>query len=110
MLDRIGIRLLDAQPGDTGWEIFSLDYMIDFPLSAIIHAGAVMKYRAAFHMLWRLKRVEWVLAGEFQHFNCIYAKHVGYGILHNVVLSMFDHCDILYCVLCFDLPQTLGNS
>ena len=66
ILDRIGIRLLDDQPGDTGWEIFSLDYMIDFPLSAIIHANALTKYRAIFHLLWRIKRVEWVLADSWE--------------------------------------------
>jgi gamma-tubulin complex component 3 len=66
ILDRIGIRLLEAQPGDTGWEVFSLDYAVDFPLSAIVHANALTKYHAMFHMLWRLKRVEWVLADSYE--------------------------------------------
>lgn len=35
VLDRIGIRLLEASPGDSGWEIFSLDYAIDAPLNAV---------------------------------------------------------------------------
>jgi hypothetical protein len=35
VLDRIGIRLLEASSGDTGWEIFSLDYAIDAPLNAV---------------------------------------------------------------------------
>ena len=35
VLDRIGIRLLEASPGDSGWEIFSLDYSIDAPLNAV---------------------------------------------------------------------------
>lgn len=35
VLDRIGIRLLEAAAGDSGWEIFSLDYSIDAPLNAV---------------------------------------------------------------------------
>ena len=33
--DRVGIRLLEPSPGDSGWEIFSLDYAIDAPLNAV---------------------------------------------------------------------------
>lgn len=58
------MRLLEASPGDSGWEVFSLDYAIDPPLAAVVHAEAVSKYRIAFHMLWRLKRVEWALSGN----------------------------------------------
>jgi gamma-tubulin complex component 3 len=35
VLDRIGIRLLEASAGDSGWEIFSLDYAIDAPLNTV---------------------------------------------------------------------------
>lgn len=63
VLERLGVRLLEPSPGDSGWEVFSLDYAIDPPLAAVIHAAAISKYRIAFHMLWRLKRVEWALSG-----------------------------------------------
>eukprot|EP00605_Chrysophyceae_sp_TOSAG23-4_P001406 GSChrysophyteH1.ASY1.ANO1.1528.1 assembled CDS len=43
VLDRIGIKLLEASPGDTGWE-----------------------YRTAFQLLWRLKRVEWTLSSGWK--------------------------------------------
>jgi gamma-tubulin complex component 3 len=36
VLDRIGVRLLEASPGDTGWEVFSLDYAVDVPLNAVV--------------------------------------------------------------------------
>ena len=62
IIDRVGVRLLESSPGDTGWEIFSLDYSIDSPLNAIVSTDAMAKYRIAFHMLWRLKRVEWSLS------------------------------------------------
>ena len=31
-----------------------------------MHADAISKYRVAFHMLWRLKRVEWTLAASWK--------------------------------------------
>jgi gamma-tubulin complex component 3 len=66
ILDRIGVRLLEASPGDTGWEIFSLDYKIDMPINAVVHNDAISKYRIAFHMFWRLKRVEWSLSASWK--------------------------------------------
>ncbi len=68
ILDRVGVRLLEPVPGDSGWEIFSLDYQVDLPLNAIVNNDAMSKYRIAFHMLWRLKRVEWSLAGTWKQF------------------------------------------
>jgi len=62
VLDRLGVKLLEVSPGDTGWEVFTLDYLIEPPLSAVVHANAMRQYRTAFHMLWRLKRVEWTLS------------------------------------------------
>ena len=66
VLDRIGVKLLEASPGDTGWEVFSIDYMIDPPLSAIVHKKAHAQYRTAFQLLWRLKRVEWTLSSGWK--------------------------------------------
>jgi gamma-tubulin complex component 3 len=66
VLDKITVRLLEPSPGDTGWEIFSLDYTVDAPLTALIHDGALATYRTAFHMLWRLKRVEWSLSAAWK--------------------------------------------
>ena len=28
ILERLDVRLLDVQPGDTGWDVFSLDYKV----------------------------------------------------------------------------------
>jgi gamma-tubulin complex component 3 len=68
VLDRVGVRLLDSVPGDTGWEVFSLDYAVDTPLNAIVHQEASVRYRRAFVMLWRLKRVEWSLSASWKSF------------------------------------------
>jgi gamma-tubulin complex component 3 len=70
VLDRIGVRLLEPSTGDTGWEVFSLDYAVDAPLTAVVHTEAINKYRVAFHMLWRLKRAEWTLSGSWKQLMC----------------------------------------
>ena len=36
VLNRVLVRLLEARPGDTGWEVFTLDYAIDAPLNAVV--------------------------------------------------------------------------
>jgi hypothetical protein len=46
-------------------EVFSLDYIVDAPLNAVVHLEAMSLYRIAFQMLWRLKRVEWSLSGLY---------------------------------------------
>lgn len=69
ILSNVNIRLLDANAGDTGWEVFSLDYNITIPMNSIVHTDAMRQYRIAFHMLWRLKRVEWSLANTWKNLN-----------------------------------------
>ena len=59
------IQFVYLYKGDTGWEIFSLDYAVEAPLTAVVHTEAIAKYRTAFHMLWRLRRVEWTLSGSY---------------------------------------------
>lgn len=75
VLDRIGVRLLEASAGDSGWETFSLDYALDAPLNAVVHLDAIAKYRTAFHMLWRLQRVQWSLSSSWkQQMSFTHAK------------------------------------
>ena len=81
VLDRVGVRLLEASPGDTGWEVFSLDYSVDPPLNAIVHAHALSQYRTAFHMLWRLKRVEWTLGAAWRQLLAFSHTRGGGGLL-----------------------------
>ncbi len=61
MLDRISVRLLKATEGDTGWEIFSLDYLLDSPLNTVFTPEDIKEYLRVFNFLWRLKRVAQVL-------------------------------------------------
>jgi gamma-tubulin complex component 3 len=70
VLDRVGVRLLEASPGDVGWDVFSLDYSVDSPLTSVVHGQAMAKYRVAFHMLWRLQRVQWSLSAGWKLLMC----------------------------------------
>lgn len=48
-------------------QVFSLDYQPPAPLSAIIHSCALSAdYARIFHLLWRIKRVEWSLAASWK--------------------------------------------
>lgn len=60
-LDRLDVRLLEASPGDTGWDIFSLDYKVDNPINTIITPEVIVGYLKVFNLLWKLKRVEHAL-------------------------------------------------
>ncbi|CAN0085510.1 unnamed protein product, partial [Heterosigma akashiwo] len=49
-----------------GGQVFSLDYAIDGPACAVVHPKALVRYRRAFHLLWRVKRAEWALSGGWR--------------------------------------------
>ncbi|CAM9405285.1 unnamed protein product, partial [Sphacelaria rigidula] len=57
-----------------GWQIFSLKYAVQSPITAVVHEKALANYRRVFHVLWRVKRVEWSLASAWRLHNS--ATHV----------------------------------
>lgn len=59
---RLDLRLLEINPGDTGWDVFSLDYHINQPLNTIISPEIMLLYLRCFNFLWRAKRMEHNLA------------------------------------------------
>ena len=66
-LKRLSVRYLKAEDGDSGWDIFSLDYKIaDSPLSVVLTEQALSRYLRVFNFLWRLKRVEHTLASAWR--------------------------------------------
>lgn len=62
ILERLDVRLLDVQPGDSGWDVFSLDYKVAGPISAVFGRRTLTRYLMLFNSLWRAKRMEWILA------------------------------------------------
>ena len=64
VLRRLSVKLLRAQDagGDTGWDVFSLDYSLDAPLSIVLTPASLAVYLRLFSFLFRLKRVEWEMS------------------------------------------------
>jgi gamma-tubulin complex component 3 len=60
-LDRLDVKLLEASPGDNGWDIFSLDYKVDAPINTVLTPETIQGYMKIFNLLWKLKRVEHAL-------------------------------------------------
>ena len=48
------------------WDFIYLEYKINSPLDAIVHASAMKKYHQVFLFLFRLKRVEWMLNNSWR--------------------------------------------
>lgn len=62
VIDRLDCRLLDAPLVNAcGWDIFSLSYRVDGPISVIFTEEKIRDYIEIFRQLWRTKRVEHAL-------------------------------------------------
>ena len=78
--------------------MFSLDYAVDPPLTAVVHIDSINRYRVAFHMLWRLKRVEWALSGSWKQLMCF--NHTrGASLLHTQIYSYIFIYTYLYMLI-----------
>ncbi|KAL8625039.1 hypothetical protein ACOMHN_012048 [Nucella lapillus] len=62
ILKRLDVRLLEVSPGDTGWDVFSLDYHVDGPIRTVFTPECMIMYLRVFNFLWRAKRMEYILA------------------------------------------------
>ena len=58
-LNKLNIKLLNARPGDIGWDIFCLEYNISLPLSIIISKKNILDYQKMFIFLLKIKRIEY---------------------------------------------------
>lgn len=59
---------------DYGWDIFSLDYRVDVPISTIITPDSMETYLKIFSFLWRIKRVDYSLNSTWRrHMNVEHA-------------------------------------
>lgn len=62
VINRLDCRLMDStNPQASGWDIFSLVYKVDGPISTIFTEEKVRDYIDIFRQLWRAKRIEHVL-------------------------------------------------
>ena len=58
LLKNIEIVLFDAKRGETGWDVFLLDYKIAVPLTCIFSKQIMTVYKKIFNFYWNLKRIE----------------------------------------------------
>ncbi|XP_019165844.1 PREDICTED: gamma-tubulin complex component 3 isoform X2 [Ipomoea nil] len=73
ILDRLRVKMMPHNPGDRGWDVFSLEYDARVPLNTILSESVMARYLRIFNFLWRLKRVEHALTGAWKTMkpNCI---------------------------------------
>ena len=57
-LKRLNIKLMDSSTGDTGWDIFVLEYNVDIPLNVIFTKPLLKEYQKLFFFFWKIKRLE----------------------------------------------------
>ncbi len=62
VIKRLDARLLEDSAGDTGWDVFTLEYKVDSPVNTILDGPAMQAYQLIFAHLWRIKRSEVALA------------------------------------------------
>ncbi|ESO86326.1 hypothetical protein LOTGIDRAFT_167139 [Lottia gigantea] len=74
-LKRLDVRLLEVSPGDTGWDVFSLDYHVDGPIRTVFTPESMILYLQVFNFLWRAKRMEYILAMIWKN-QISYAKYL----------------------------------
>ena len=66
ILKRLDVRILEASPGDSGWDVFALDYHVTPPINTIVRSDSMQKYLEIFTFLWKLKRVEHSLSSTWK--------------------------------------------
>ncbi|XP_064473706.1 gamma-tubulin complex component 3-like isoform X2 [Ornithodoros turicata] len=60
ILQRLDAKLLEVNPGDTGWDAFSLYYHVDGPIGTVFTPYCMSVYLRLFNHLWRAKHMEYV--------------------------------------------------
>lgn len=73
ILQRLDVRILELSPGDSGWDVFSLDYHVDGPISTVFTSEVMLQYLRVFNFLWRAKRMEHCLANMWRNQAAYYS-------------------------------------
>jgi len=48
------------------WDVFSLEYSIDAPLTSVVHPVAQTRYQLMFRLIWRCKHIEYMLSKNWR--------------------------------------------
>lgn len=68
LLNKLDARLLELGHGSIGWDVFTLDYLIEPPLSSLVEVsqpGSKREYLRIFNFLWRIKKNNYVFEEEW---------------------------------------------
>jgi gamma-tubulin complex component 3 len=82
-LNHYDIKLLDPNPLDSGWEVFTLDYIFSSPLTTIFTYSVMETYTKIFKFLWHVKRAQFLL-NEYQHIRS-FLSFQSNGLASNVI-------------------------
>lgn len=69
--NRLKVVLEDTTGKDKGWDIFTLDYSIDAPLSTFFTSESLEMYRKIFKFLWKVKQAHFFMNSFYQNRNLI---------------------------------------
>lgn len=58
ILRRLDARMLEFSHGESGWDVFALEYKVDAPLDTVLSPSAMESYAKIFRWLFAIKRVE----------------------------------------------------
>lgn len=99
-IDRLRVRLMAHLNEEVGWDVFTLEYVVNQPLTTIFTETAMNKYLRVFNFLWRLKRVEYSLCATWQmmkpsvtHLLSSEAREVGAS--GEILVEMIRNCHSL---------------
>lgn len=71
LLANLDVRLLSndqiSGPSATGWDVFALDYRVNFPVDCVLDPQSMQEYSKLSRNIWGLKRLEAVLSRCFQN-------------------------------------------
>lgn len=91
VLERLGVYLLPTNAGDRGWEVFSLDYRVEPPLTSVIHPKARETYRQVMELLC-VYGVVWC-----KYYVCVVWSSV---VRHNLMCHVLHVRFVPYVLVC----------
>lgn len=101
ILQRLDVRLLEVSAGDTGWDVFSLDYHVDGPIGTVFAPQCMIAYLRLFNSLWRAKRMEYVLSSMWK----VRTTHIRYVKRIPELGPVLHHCHIILCEMIHFIQQ-----
>jgi gamma-tubulin complex component 3 len=116
VLRRLSVRILPPSPGETGWDVFALQYDLPPPLLTVVTSAARAEYGRLFHYLFRLKRLEHALAATWAaHMTASHAlrtaRHGGLNrILHMCHLLRGDMTNFIANTMSYIMFEVLAAA